>query len=82
MAVEIEYDLPRPRTASKWQISMAKQIESNRGFPIEDIERELRGTTLIVRVDTSLPSTAVDNMLSDIENYLETGAKHVKTREV
>lgn len=82
MVVEIEYSLPRPRTASDWQVSMAEQIEANRGFPIENINREMVGTTLIVRVDTTLPSTAVDNMLSDIEDYLGTGSKHVETREV
>jgi hypothetical protein len=82
MTVEIEYSLPRSRAASDWQVSMAKQIEQNRGFPIDEIERELSGTTLIVRVETSLPSQAVENMLSDIEDYLETGSEHVETREV
>lgn len=82
MTVEIEYSLPRPRVASDWQLSMAEQIESNRGSPIEGIERELSGTTLIVRVDTTLPSQAVENMLSDIEDYLNNGCEHVETREV
>lgn len=82
MTVEIEYSLPRSRVASDWQVSMAEQIESNRGFPIEGIERELTGTTLIVRVDTDLPSQAVENMLSDIEDNLESGSEHVETREV
>lgn len=82
MTVEIEYDLPRSRIGSEWQVDMARQIETNRGFPIANIERELSGSTLIVRVDTSLPSDAVDNMLSDIEDYLDTGSAHVETREV
>lgn len=82
MTVEIEYSLPRARAATDWQVSMAEQIESNRGFPIEGIERLLLGTTLIVRVDTTLPDSAVENMLSDIEDYLDPGAEHVETREV
>ncbi len=82
MTVEIEYSLPRPRVAGKWQVSMAAQIEQNQGFPIEEIEREFSGTTLIIRVETHLPSEAVDNMLSDIEDYLETASEHVETREV
>lgn len=82
MTVEMEYSLPQARIASDWQVSMARQIETNRGFPIEEIERELSGTTLIVRVETTLPSQAVENMLSDIEDYLETGSEHIETREV
>lgn len=82
MTVEIEYSLPRPRVASDWQVSMSKQIEANRGFPIENIERELSGTTLTVRVETDLPDQAVENMLSDIEEYLAAGSEHVETREV
>lgn len=82
MTVEIIYSLPRPRVSSDWQVNMSEQIESNRGFLIKDIERELRGTTLVVRVDTTLSSDAVDNMLSDIEAYLETGSKHIETKEV
>lgn len=82
MTVEVEYNLPRSQIASDWQVNMAEQIASNQGFPIENIERELRGTTLIVRVETSLPSTAVENMLSDIEDHLDTGSQHVETRDV
>jgi len=82
MTVEIEYSLSNSRVAGRWQYSMAKQIESNRGFPIESIKREIRGTTLIVSVDTTLPDSAVDNMLSDIEDYLPAGSEHIETREV
>lgn len=82
MTVEVEYSLPRPRIASQWQVSMTEQIEENRGFPIEEIERELSGTRLIIRVQTDLPNQAVENMLPDIEEYLENGSEHVETREV
>lgn len=82
VTVEIVYDLPRALSASKWQVDIARQIESNRGFPIQDIERELVGTTLYVRVETDLPNNGVENMLSDIEGHLPQAASHVETREV
>lgn len=82
MTVEIEYSLPTSRIASGWQVDMARQIESNSEFPITDLEREIQGTTLILRVETTLPNQAVENMLSDIEEYLPAGSKHVETREV
>jgi hypothetical protein len=82
MTVEIEWSAPQTLTAVDWQISMAKQIEENRGFPIEEIEREFTGCTLIVRVETDLPSQAVEGMLSDIEEHLPNGSQHVETREV
>jgi len=82
MTVEIEYQIPTNRELGKWQISMAELIESNRGFPISDIYRQTSGTTLIVSVETTLPDSAVDNMLSDIEDYLPAGSQHIETREV
>lgn len=82
MTVEIEYTMPSSRNVGRWQVSMAEQIEANRGFPLKDIERELRGDRLIVRVETTLPDTAVENMLSDIEDHLGAGSEHVETREV
>lgn len=82
MTVEIEYSVPTKVTVGEWQVRMAEQIESNSNFPIKEIEREFNGGTLIVRVDTSLPSQAVEGMLSDIENHLPNGAAHVETREV
>lgn len=81
--IEIEYNAPfRPMDLGDWQLRMAKQIESNRGVPISDISREIVGTTLFVRVDSSLPSQAVENILSDIEDYLPKGSTHIETREV
>lgn len=82
MTVEIIYSIPQTRVAGDWQLSMAKQVEENRGYPINNIERVLSGTTLVIRVETDLPSQAVDNMLSDIEDYLAAGSEHVETREV
>jgi hypothetical protein len=83
MTVEVEYYVPfGADTLGQWQLDMAKQIENNRGFPISDITRELSGSTFIVRVETDLPDQAVDNMLSDIEEYLPSTASHVGTREV
>lgn len=82
MTVEVKYNLQTTQVASGWQVAMAEQIESNRGFPINSIERELSGTMLTVRVDTSLPSTAVEDMLSDIEDYVPAGSQHIETREV
>lgn len=82
MTVEVEYSLPRSRNATDWQVSMSEQIEENEGFPIEEITRELSGTSLIVSVETTLPSQSVENMLSDIEDYLEAGSEHVETRSV
>jgi len=82
MTVIVEYQLPTLRQAGEWQISMAEQIETNRGFSMSDIKRELSGTTLIVRVDTTLPNQAVENMLSDIEDYLPAGSQHIETREI
>ncbi|MBO4248416.1 hypothetical protein IL252_11380 [Halomicrobium sp. IBSBa] len=82
MTVEIEYSLPRPLAPSDWQVHMAEQIETNQGIPIEEITRTLRGHTLIVSVETTLPDEAVENMLSDIEDHLPQGCEHVETREV
>lgn len=83
MTVEIEYRCPTPlKGLGQWQVDMVKQIETNRNFPIQDIERKLSGSSFIVRVDTSLPNKAVENMLSDIEEYLPSNAQHVETREV
>lgn len=82
MTVEIEYTAPLRLSAGGWQVDMAKQIESNRGFPIQKIERDIVGSTIIVRVETDLPSQAVENMLSDIEGHLPSGSQHVETREV
>jgi len=82
MTVEIVYSLPKARSPSKWQVSMAEQIERNSEFSIQNIQRELNGTELILRVETGLPDTAVENMLSDIEDYLPATASHVETREV
>lgn len=82
MTVEIEYDNVLVDKANLNQLKMAEQIESNRGFPISDITRVIRGNTFIVRVETNLPNSAVDNMLSDIEEYLNAEANHVETREV
>lgn len=82
MTVEIEYSLPTTQIGNNWQVDMAKQIESNRGFQIRDIERELHGTTFVLCVNTTLPNQAVENMLSDIEDYLPAGSSHVETREV
>lgn len=82
MTVEIEFSLPNTRVAGHWEVEMSKQIESNRGFPISDIERELQGTTLFVRIETTLPDTAVENMVSDIENHIPAGSNHVETREL
>jgi hypothetical protein len=85
MTVEIEYDLGATvvNGLGEWQVKMAKQIESNRSFPITDIERELAGSAFIVRVETeTLPSQTVENMLSDIEDYLPDTATHVETRGI
>lgn len=83
MTVEVEYSIPQGLTGlGEWQVRMAKQIETNRGFPITDIERELSSETFVVRVETTLPSTAVENMLSDIDEYMPPNADHVQTREV
>lgn len=83
MTVEVEYRTPWPvGPASDWQVQMAKQIEENRGYPLESIEREVSGSTVIVSVETTLPDSAVQNMLSDIEDYLPSGSTHVETREI
>lgn len=83
MTVESEYHIPQQMSGmGQWQVDMAKQIETNQGFPITGIKRELSGDTLFVRVETDLPSQAVENMLSDIADHLPAGAKHLETREV
>lgn len=82
MTVEIEFVILRRIGLGDWQVQMAKQIESNHGFPINDIDRELSGGTFIVRVETTLPNQAVENMLWDIEEYLPSTASHVETREI
>jgi hypothetical protein len=82
MTVEIEYEYVRDDMIVRTQLDMAKQIEENRGFPIKDIERIYGQGQLIVRVKTSLPSTEVENMLSDIEQHLNDEAEYVETREV
>lgn len=82
MTVEIEYSLRTTRIASNWQVDMAEQIQANRGFPIENIKRRVEGTTLVVSVETTLPDSAVENMLSDIKDHLTAGSQHIETREV
>lgn len=98
MTIQVIYNIEQTAaTPGSWEVDMAKQIESNRGFPISEIYRrmtwaeeldplpsELNGDerVLVVEVDTSLPSHAVDNMLSDIEEHLPFDASHVETREV
>lgn len=82
MTVEVEYKRVDEQTFRWQQLDMARQIENNRGFPIEDITRIFQGETLIVRVKTNLPDSAIDNMLSDIEDHLNSEAHHVETREV
>lgn len=82
MTAEIEYSLPRPRVASNWQVAMSERIEKNHGVPIKNIERELHGSRFVVRVDANLPNSAVENMLSDIEEYLPDTANHTETRQV
>jgi len=82
MTVEIEYENVMSEKIDVSQLKMAEQIEENRGFPITDIEREWGGDSLIVRVETSLPSSAVENTLSDIEDHINPEAEHVETREV
>lgn len=37
---------------------------------------------LIMRVGTTLRSKAIENMLPDIEDYLDAGAEHIDTREI
>lgn len=82
MTVEVVYELPRPRVQTDWQTKMAQQIEENRGFPVQNIKRELHGTRFVIRVETNLPDAAVENMLGDIEPYLEPRSEHLVTREV
>lgn len=83
MTVEIEYwSSQMPDSLGDWQLNMAKQIESNRGFSLTDIERELRGEKFIMRVEADLSSQEIEDMLSDIEDHLPAGAEHVETREV
>lgn len=85
MTVEVEYEIPQGLSSmGDWQVRMAKQIESNRGFPLTDVERRLDrgGTRFIVSVETALPSQAVENMLADIEDFLPSNAVRVETREV
>lgn len=82
MTVEIEYNVPDPPAdMGAWQVKMSEQIERNRGYPIKEIGRELSGPTFIVSVETTLPDSAVENMLSDIEDHLPATATHVETRE-
>jgi len=82
MTVEIEYERVDAQTFQWQQLDMAKQIQENRGFPIQDITRILSGDTAIIRAETDLPAPAVENMLSDIEEHLNPEARHVETREV
>lgn len=83
MTVEIEYRTPRTLgAASDWQVQMAEQIQTNHNFPIEEIQRVVSGTTVIARVETDLPSQAVEKMLSDIEDHIPAGSEHVETREI
>lgn len=82
MTVELEFSNPSAIAAGDWQVSMAKQIEANRGFPLESIERVVSGGTLIVRVETTLPDAAVDGIVStDVPDHLP-NSSHVETREV
>jgi len=82
MTVEIEFKRVDSRKARLSELQMARQIEENERFPIQDISRRIKGQNMIVEVETTLPSEAVDNMLSDIEDHLNDDAEHVETREV
>jgi ribosomal protein L20A (L18A) len=82
MTVKILYRNVDAATARLNQLQMAKQIESNRGFPISDVTRRVEGNRFTVEVETDLPSQAVENMLSDIGGNLNPEAEHVETREV
>lgn len=83
MTVEIEFSVPANISGlGRWQVEMAKQIETTRNFPVEDLERQLDGDQLVVSVETSLPNQAVENMVSDIEDHLPKNSTHIETREV
>jgi len=82
MNIESEYSRLAGRAASRWQVQMAKQMADNHGFPIEAIERELNGSTFILRIDETLSSTELQNILSDIEDYIPANSVHVETREI
>ena len=68
--IEVEYNNPNVLTAGQWQVEMAQQIASD----TDSIQREIRGTTLVVRADVN------EQTIRDaIEAYLPT-AVHVETR--
>lgn len=82
MTVEIEYRNVNAERVRLSQLQMSGQIEDNRGIPITELTRRIEGSRFIVEVETTLPSKAVDNMLFDIEDYLNAEAEHVETREI
>lgn len=85
MTVEIEYSNPTTLGLGEWQVAMAEEMMSNvpEQAPISslrDIEREVVGSTLVVRVpgDENVPVDALRNV---IESSLPAAA-HVETRTV
>lgn len=51
------------------------------GVGLEDVERDLEGDTLVVRMPTdSLPEQAQDTLTGGIQDRLD-GVAHVETRE-
>lgn len=82
MTVEITFQNVDPVRVARVQVRMSKQIEEQENFPIVDITRHIRGNTLILEVETDLPSQAVDNIVTKhVPEWLNDDAEHVETRE-
>lgn len=83
MTVEFEFELPYSVQAGQWQVDLAEEIVTNTAVTgTTGLEREIRGTTFIVRLsdrDTVTPGdeTTIRNRVT---NFLG-DAIHRETRE-
>jgi len=86
MTVEIEYslaDVPYQLTTTAPILSAVEEFLSATlvGVGLEDVERDLEGDTLVVRMPTdSLPEQAQDTLTGGIQDRLD-GVAYVETRE-
>lgn len=82
--MEIEYSNPVALTAGAWQVGLAEEAVAGASAEsalsaITDIEREVRGGTLVVRLPDGESDATVQAVRTAIESRLPT-ATHVETR--
>lgn len=82
MTVEIEFSSSSTLTLADWQVRMSNDIEQKYDVSITDMTREVAGNTFVMRLDATLSDQDIEDMRSDIEDYLPSNAVHVETRQI